>query len=360
VARTAAKGLPRSAVAYDVDGIDPYGREVCLELVDGGWTVSAFLPFDAQWRPAAIDGRYVLPGNRGSVRWRQALRQLYGPLAAAARARTAERFIIVWTRGIYDTLVLLLFTRLERRVVVIHNPPGSRPQTPKQRLIRRALIRSSRVQIVHTPQGERTLEAGTGRRPKVVPHVAYAHWLADHKSLAPPRVSGGDESGKTGKTGKTTALLIGRLRPDKGGAFLCSVIRVLDPAVRAKLQIHLAGKGTAGSPVAQQLERLGVACTTHHAFLTDSELAEALRGADFYLAPYQSVSQSGSVALAVDAGLPVLATDVGGISLLTADPLLDASDVDGFAKAFQAWIEDPPARRAQRQPAPSGWCSALE
>jgi glycosyltransferase involved in cell wall biosynthesis len=71
-------------------------------------------------------------------------------------------------------------------------------------------------------------------------------------------------------------------------------------------------------------------------FASDAEVARALRETRVLVAPYRQVSQSGTVALAVSAGLAAVAYDSGAVGSLPGVTTVPDGDAAAFANAVTA------------------------
>jgi len=104
-------------------------------------------------------------------------------------------------------------------------------------------------------------------------------------------------------------LFLGRILPYKGlGLFLAAV-----EAVRASgipVEIGVFGEGALGAD-ASRLEALGAEVINR--WLSDTEISQILPRYDVTVVSHVEASQSGAVATGFGAGLPILATPVGGL-----------------------------------------------
>lgn len=109
-------------------------------------------------------------------------------------------------------------------------------------------------------------------------------------------------------------LFLGRMRAYKGLDLLAAAWSALDPVDRsAGLRIigEASGDATVDGALAA-LRSLGVLVDTQ--WIADDALREAMFGARLIVLPYREASQSGVVTLARSARIPVLATNVGGLT----------------------------------------------
>lgn len=305
-------------LVYDVDGLNPYGRELAQLLRAHGVRARALTTVDAEWLPPGSVP--VLPANRSRPgKARQLLRLLRGLwLVAVALVMRDETVVVVLTRSAVDELGLALLAAFGRIVVVVHDPVPKQPRPWLRRMSYGALVTTADMRVAHSSD----LAALVGVHPtKVCRHLPYRAWCADHDAIA---------AGDPG-----TVLVLGHLRPDKGVDRLPAALagvpgtRVvvcgkgpLDPALRAAL-----------AAVATVDDRSG------EAFATDAEVAAALRASRVLVAPYRAVSQSGSVALAASAGLAVVAYDSGALRTLPGVTVVRDGDAAAFAAAVRAALD---------------------
>jgi glycosyltransferase involved in cell wall biosynthesis len=108
-------------------------------------------------------------------------------------------------------------------------------------------------------------------------------------------------------------LCFGFIRRYKGINYL------LEALAQIKQPIHLVIAGEFWEPEQEyqaQLERLGLTdrVLLHNRYVPNEDVAAYFTAADALVLPYISGSQSGVAMIAVHYGLPVIATDVGGLS----------------------------------------------
>jgi glycosyltransferase involved in cell wall biosynthesis len=284
-------------VVYDPDGVNPYGRELAAQLADR-YDVTAVIAADAPWRPPGVRSLAVLPRNRAASAWSQALRLLRGWLTVLALAARDAQWVVVWSRR--DAAVLRLVARLRRLHLVVHNP-GPRDTLPP------ALKAAAATRVVHSA----ALAAGDAT---VCAHPLYTHWLAAFRTSVP------DHDG-------TRLLLLGHPRPDKGD----DVLPALAAALPDDVTLVFCGKRAAPSLPVRIEDR------TSGDFVSDADLAAALLSCDALLAPYTGATQSGTAALAVTAGLPVVGFDSGAIREMAGSAgLVPPGDVAALARVAAA------------------------
>jgi glycosyltransferase involved in cell wall biosynthesis len=121
---------------------------------------------------------------------------------------------------------------------------------------------------------------------------------------------------ETGNTAPShTLLFFGLIKPYKGLDVLIDAMpMVLSQFPDAKLVI--AGEVYGDSSIYhKQIEDLGIgnAIETHFRYISDPEISGFFSRSSLCVLPYKSASQSGVIATAYSFGVPVLASDVGGL-----------------------------------------------
>jgi glycosyltransferase involved in cell wall biosynthesis len=114
-------------------------------------------------------------------------------------------------------------------------------------------------------------------------------------------------------------VFVGRLVPEKGVADLLRAVNMLREAYPATIA-HVIGDGPSRDELEREARALGVAgCVRFAGWLSQDEVQERLRDADMLVAPSRPgedgtlEAQGLALAEAMLAGLPVVATAVGGI-----------------------------------------------
>ncbi|MDJ0408173.1 glycosyltransferase [Rhodococcoides fascians] len=159
-------------------------------------------------------------------------------------------------------------------------------------------------------------------------------------------------------------LFVGALRPDKGWKEMARLIAELDPA---HCVVAIAGTGRIPQDVNQLLSTRGYRTELHvsEKSLSDLEIASALAKADVVLAPYPLATASGTVMLAVSAGVPVLGFDSPGISdVLTESSTVPVGSFEELGRLVETWRSAPfethrLAAREYDQMVCRGWLEAL-
>ena len=132
------------------------------------------------------------------------------------------------------------------------------------------------------------------------------------------------------------ALSVARLIPRKG---LETMIKALAQERTERVELDIVGDGALAGDLVKLAADLGVKERLHfHGALRDAELLRAYQQADFFILPSLSESFSMSLLEAMACGLPVVASNVGGIPELVVDAqngiLVRPGDSKAFAEAI--------------------------
>jgi glycosyltransferase involved in cell wall biosynthesis len=140
-------------------------------------------------------------------------------------------------------------------------------------------------------------------------------------------------------------LFFGFVRPYKG---LRALLRAL-PEVRRSLPVHLLIVGEfweSPQSYAGEIEALGLgrAVSIVNRYVPNEELGPYFAAADVAVLPYESATQSAVAQLAFGLGLPVIATDVGGLSEAIENGhnglLVPPGDIPALAQAIVHYFSE--------------------
>lgn len=109
----------------------------------------------------------------------------------------------------------------------------------------------------------------------------------------------------------------GYVRSYKGADLAIGAVKVaIDAGVNVELRIVGRFWDVEPAELLARAQRLGVedSVTIDDRYLSDDELIEALHAANAVILPYRSASQSGIIPICLQAGRPVVATNVGGLT----------------------------------------------
>lgn len=134
-------------------------------------------------------------------------------------------------------------------------------------------------------------------------------------------------------------LIFGGIEKYKGIDKVVDFIEYVDKNNIKDIQITIAGR--VAKSYVEVFEKLKNT-TIVNRYILDSEISDFFTEADFLLAPYTEVSQSGVVSLAIDFKLPVIASDIGSFSEYIkphAGILLEDINPENIIKAIHNWKE---------------------
>lgn len=305
-------------VVFDSDASNPYSEELLRVLDRGG-----------------VDAEFVGPSDSHLARSDKSLRSRFLPvskrallsefivvLGLVAHITSRNPIIVVWARP-YQKLILSFYAFLRpcSVIYIVHNPEPSRWPKGVRLLIEKLLLRFARP-VVHS-EGLRQELLKFGRyEADVVVHPPYLAWKE--------RI-GASHIRRDTKAKSLNLIILGRLERDKFRS-LPSLIRALDdlpiPSTLRMLVRPIAGQLPATS-------RLSLDDRSSDHWIDDAEMANGLRWADVLLAPYEAVTESGTVQLALTLGVRVVAFSGGALDQsLVPEALAAAGDYPGLANAI--------------------------
>lgn len=239
--------------------------------------------------------------------------------------------------------LLCAMARAARRPYVFHVHSGEFPTwlAARSRLVQAAVrwtLRGAARVLVLTPGWADALQRAAG------PLRCAVAW-----NPVPPLAAAPDPAPSAGAVGAPRVLFLGRLRDKKG---VYDLLRAW-PAVLARhpgARLLLGGDGELAAAAALARE-LGVEASVElPGWLDGSAKAAALRRATVFVLPSYFEGLPISLLEAMAAGVPVIATPVGGVpDLIEAERnglLVPAGDVSGLAEALRRLLDD--AALAQR------------
>jgi glycosyltransferase involved in cell wall biosynthesis len=164
------------------------------------------------------------------------------------------------------------------------------------------------------------------------------------------RPDGPDMRARLGLAGRRVVLSAGRLVPMKNIALLVDALARMRQAER-DVHLLLVGEGSYERALKQQAARLGLAdAVTFAGYVPHDQMAPYYRTADVFALASEFDNSPNVVLEAMACGLPVVATDVGGVAeYVAADrggSLVPRGDAPAMARALGRWLGDADGRRA--------------
>ena len=244
-------------------------------------------------------------------------RSLARAVAFLRRERPQVLVLQWWTGAVLHTyLVLAVVARMHGARVVIEfheaqdvGEAGLPFVSRYMDLLGRRLLRLSAAQLVHSQFDRDLVERryGVTGSTTLIPHAGY-----DYLPSRPPL--------RTAPPDVVNLLYFGVIRPFKGVEDLITALDLLGPD-RSRFWLTLVGETWEGWDLPNRL----IAASPHrdritfvNRYVTDAEAAGYFAGADVVVLPYHRSSSSGPLQIAMAAGLPVVATKVGGLVEATA------------------------------------------
>ena len=269
-------------------------------------------------------------------------RSLARAIAFLRKERPQVLVLQWWTGAVLHTyLVLAIVARLggARVVVEFHEAQdvgeaGLPFVTRYMDLLGRSLLKLSAAQLVHSDFDRDLVKRryAVSENVSLVPHAGY-----DYLPSRPPL--------RDAPSDAVNLLYFGVIRPFKGAEDLVAALDLLGSA-RPRFWLTLVGETWQGWDLPNRL----IAASPHrdritfvNRYVTDAEAAGYFAGADVVVLPYHRSSSSGPLQIAMAAGLPVVATKVGGLIEATAhypgavlvDPASPQSLADGILQAAE-------------------------
>ena len=213
--------------------------------------------------------------------------------------------------------------------------------------------------LMHAAEGRvaRGASLSLGASADLVSQAKRAGGVAELCEVAAPRPGPASRDRQAvrrdlGLADEPMVLAVGRLHPQKDYPTMVSAMRRLDDR-RPRPVLVIAGDGPDEHELARLIDREGVAARL---LGRRDDVADLLRAADVFALSSIWEARALVVQEAMQVGLPVVATSVGGLSdLVGSDGLLvEPGDPEALAHAIETVLDDPTgaalrAERAQRR-----------
>ena len=240
---------------------------------------------------------------------------LLGALRFLRRNRPEALLFQWWTGSVLHSYVLLaLAARLQgaRIIIELHEiqDTGEAGMAPARIYVRRFgrwLMGMADAYLVHSEFDRAALgkSFGIGQRPvRVVRHGPFSHYAVAESE--PLREVPDDAC---------NILFFGTIRPYKG---LEDLVRAFESLASEDERCWLTVVGETWEDWTEPIEMIKASkyqdrITLVNRYVSDAEVSRWFAGADVVSLPYRRSSASGPLHLTMDAGLPVVVTDVGGL-----------------------------------------------
>ena len=260
--------------------------------------------------------------NAGLLTKMSRILKYYARLIGYAATAKPRIFHILWNNKfeVFDRTLLMLYYRLLGKCVLLtaHNINAAK-RDGRDTLVNRATLRiqyqlANHI-FVHTEKMKLELieEFGVEEgRVSVIPFgINDTVPKSDLSSAEARRRLGINENEKA-------ILFFGRIRPSKGLEYLVAAFRQLSN-IKNSYRLIIAGRpdncesywSNIQDSIAEDVQSGRILLRSE--FIPDEETEIYFKAADVLVLPYRSIYQSGVMFLAYNFGLPVLASDVGGL-----------------------------------------------
>lgn len=310
----------KSVSIYDPNWINPYGVELSSVIAQAGYTVDLWCTANRRSAPSGVRLQPRLALGRRAEKGLVALasRRLIGPLSVFAGSPWRSPLIVVWTRDSWDALLFVVRSMLGGKTIfVYHNPSSVRARRGFAGSMERLLLRVSDLCIVHNSRLAAELTTMTPKI-RVAAHPPYRETTlrASRPSTEPTR-----------QGVVPVVAFVGALRDDKGINDFGQIAR----GAGTRWILRVLGPDRVPDATMSVLAENGVTCEHVGSGIgpTDEELISELKTANVMIAPYRSVTESGSIHMALSLSVPVLAYASPGVK-----HIVNSRSTAGSAREF--------------------------
>ena len=279
------------------------------------------------------------------------LRSRFDLRAARTLARLCEEWSIdlVHCQFLREHYIALLAKQYNKRIRVVYTNHFILPNNAVTRFTNRLLDRRQDQMIAVCTRGREQLIANgwKGDRIRVIFNgVDLEAWAGPRSESTLRQELGLPED-------RFVMLCASRFAEDKGHKYLIDSVKRLTTITDVPFTLVLAGDGPLLEPAKEQVKALGL--EDRVVFLGfRQDMKNLFHGADLYVNSSRHEALSFLIIEAMAAGLPVIATDMGGNSDIVNDEagcglLVAYDDPDSMAGAMKRFLEDPDFRAACRE-----------
>ncbi|MDA9499432.1 hypothetical protein XI05_18580 [Bradyrhizobium sp. CCBAU 11357] len=250
--------------------------------------------------------------------------------------------------AIVDSQFIPKFRRVAPTVLTVHdsNPFNNNPSSRIQRIGAFKILHCFDHLIVHTTVArDRLLRVGI---PEEKISVIAHGLLTDH--IARPV----DES--AAPDGRVQILLFGKIKPYKGVDVMLRALALLPREVRARCVVKIVGwPEMPMEPLFAMVKDLQLEDHVEFdlRFIPEDEVTSLVARADILAFPYRDIDASGVLMLAIAAGRPIVASNLGTFSEWLSDraegTLVPPGDPAALSRSLERLISDPDYRNAKSQ-----------
>lgn len=332
----------------------PYDHALCTALASRAWrpTLVRSAGWEGPWDHPGYESRVHFGGPSGLPALRRVTRGFSHALDSSRLARLIreQRPDIVhfqwFPLPVVDRAVVRAARRVAPVVFTMHNTTVFHGGRSLQGIGLRSTIASCDAVIVHTEYSrDRALEQGwvSPERLHVIPHGVFDY----HREPVPATRPGVE-------TDEVVILFFGNLKPYKGVDLLIRAVAALDPSVRWRVRLVIAGPGGDVASLRELAANGGIASQVEwkNGFVPESQVAGLFQRADFVVLPYREIDQSGVLLTAIGLGTPIIASRLGGIPETVVDGeealLVEPGSHEALAEAIHRMASDPGLRQCMR------------
>jgi glycosyltransferase involved in cell wall biosynthesis len=261
--------------------------------------------------------------------------------------------------GIVYAFVLAMKYRTPVRIHTLHNIAHQEMGTGPSRRVRLLAFRyriGSFVPVAIAQEVARTFETLYGyRNPPLIPNG-----IPVHNFTPDPAIRSSVRQSLQCEPSSVVFIHIGRFFYQKNHELLVNAFAQIQSQLHASVELWLVGDGELRETVQHQVRAMGIESRVR--FLgVRSDIPDLLRAADVFVFPSRWEGNPLSVMEAMAAGLPVVATAVGGVPELVEDGasgiLVPNEDLHGLVAAMQRMAQNPDLRE---QMGHAARCRAVE
>ena len=277
-----------------------------------------------------------------------------GPLEREAARRGLDVHVLAGTRLARGLRAMRVFQRVRPDIVHVHNPTSLH-----YALLARLVSHAKIVVTVHSDQGTHArvgsaLEWRLTSSVVAVSHAASqtldfpglaARPAVIHNGIAPPAPSRARDRLRSefGWSNDVVGIIVARIDGRKGhGVLLDSIRRLIDS--NAPVRLLIVGDGSQYPAVERRISELGLGPDIVRMLGRRSDIDALLEAADFFVLPSEVEGLPMSLLEALAHGLPVIASNVGGIPEVITDGvhglLVPPGDVGALTSAIGRVVAD--------------------
>lgn len=264
--------------------------------------------------------------------------------AAKALAKLCQEWDIdlIHCHYLRENYIAMLAKSYNKKIRVVYTNHFILPNDAVTRLTNRLLDKRQDQMIAVCNRGKERLIANG--------------WKGDHIQVifnaVDPEAWAGDRSGSTmrqelGIPGDRFVMLCAsRFAEDKGHKYLIDSVKRLTQLSAVPFTLVLAGDGPLLEPCQEQVKALGLTEDQVRFIGFRQDIKNLYKGSDLYINASQHEALSFLIIEAMAAGLPVIATDMGGNSDIVNDDagcglLVEYDNPDAMAGAMKVMLEEP-------------------